>query len=64
MDCYLALRGVKTLALRMEAHCRGAERVAAFLQSTPKVTRVHYPGLPATLATRWRCGRCAASAGW
>jgi cystathionine gamma-synthase len=46
MDCYLALRGVKTLALRMEAHCRGAKRVAEFLQGHPRVTRVHYPGLP------------------
>ena len=46
MDCYLALRGVKTLALRMEAHCRGAKAVAEFLQTHPKVTRVHYPGLP------------------
>ena len=46
MDCYLALRGVKTLAPRMEAHCRGATRIADFLQGHPKVTRVHYPGLP------------------
>jgi cystathionine gamma-synthase len=46
MDCFLALRGVKTLAVRMEAHCTGAERVAAFLARHPKVTRVHYPGLP------------------
>jgi cystathionine gamma-synthase len=46
MDCYLALRGVKTLAPRMQAHCRGAGAVAAFLQTHPKVTRVHYPGLP------------------
>jgi cystathionine gamma-synthase len=46
MDCYLALRGVKTLALRMQAHCRGAKRIAGFLQGHPKVTRVHYPGLP------------------
>jgi cystathionine gamma-synthase len=45
MDCYLALRGVKTLAVRMEAHCRGARQVAEFLSSHPKVTRVHYPGL-------------------
>lgn len=45
MDCYLALRGVKTLAVRMEAHCRGAKRVAEFLSSHPKVARVHYPGL-------------------
>jgi cystathionine gamma-synthase len=46
MDCYLALRGVKTLAVRMEAHCRGARHVAEFLVGHPEVVRVHYPGLP------------------
>jgi cystathionine gamma-synthase len=46
MDCYLALRGVKTLALRMQAHCRNAKAVAEFLQAHKRVTRVHYPGLP------------------
>ncbi len=46
MDRYLALRGVKTLAVRMEAHCRGARRVAEFLGSHQRVNRVHYPGLP------------------
>jgi len=46
MDCYLALRGVKTLAVRMQAHCVGARRVADFLQNHPKVGRVHFPGLP------------------
>jgi len=46
MDCYLALRGVKTLALRMQAHCRGARAVAEFLSGHPKVVRVRYPGLP------------------
>jgi len=46
MDCYLALRGVKTLALRMEAHSRGAKKIAEFLQGHSRVTRVHYPGLP------------------
>ena len=45
MDCYLALRGVKTLAVRMQAHCRGAARVAEFLASHDRVARVHYPGL-------------------
>ena len=45
MDCYLALRGVKTLAIRMRAHCEGARRVAGFLAEHPRVTRVHYPGL-------------------
>jgi cystathionine beta-lyase/cystathionine gamma-synthase len=46
MDCYLALRGIRTLAVRMDAHCRGARQVAEFLHSHPKVERVHYPGLP------------------
>jgi cystathionine gamma-synthase len=45
MDCYLALRGVKTLAVRMDAHCRGARQVAEFLASHDRVARVHYPGL-------------------
>jgi cystathionine gamma-synthase len=45
MDCYLALRGLKTLALRVRAHCRGADAVARFLRRHPKVTRVRYPGL-------------------
>ena len=44
MDCYLALRGMKTLAIRMRAHCDGARAVAAFLQAHDRVTRVHYPG--------------------
>jgi cystathionine gamma-synthase len=56
MDCYLALRGIKTLALRMRAHCEGARRIAAFLHTHPKVAGVHYPGLPTNpghdLATR------------
>ncbi|MDP9242897.1 MAG: cystathionine gamma-synthase, partial [Actinomycetota bacterium] len=45
MDCYLALRGIKTLAVRMDAHCRGARGVAEFLQQHPAVERVHFPGL-------------------
>jgi cystathionine gamma-synthase len=36
---------VKTLAIRMRAHCEGARRVAGFLAEHPRVTRVHYPGL-------------------
>jgi cystathionine gamma-synthase len=46
LDCYLVLRGVKTLALRMEAHCRNARQVAEFLSGHPKVVRTYYPGLP------------------
>ncbi len=44
-DAFLFMRGVKTLPLRMEAHCDGAESVAAFLGDHPAVARVHYPGL-------------------
>jgi cystathionine gamma-synthase len=46
MDCYLVLRGVKTLAVRMDRHCHNAESVAAMLASHPAVERVRYPGLP------------------
>ena len=45
MDCWLTLRGVKTLALRMRAHCHNAMRVAAFLAGRPEVAEVRYPGL-------------------
>jgi len=45
-DAFLLTRGVKTLPLRMEAHCNGAEAVAAFLEQHPAVARVYYPGLP------------------
>jgi len=45
MDCYLALRGVKTLAVRMEAHCRGARAVAEFLDAAESIEHVYYPGL-------------------
>lgn len=44
-DAFLALRGLKTLALRMERHGESALQVAEFLESHPKVARVHYPGL-------------------
>ncbi|MEU9888120.1 cystathionine gamma-synthase [Sphaerisporangium sp. NPDC051011] len=45
-DAWLTLRGVKTLALRMERHCDNAERVVDLLLSHPRVTEVLYPGLP------------------
>ena len=44
-DSFLALRGLKTLALRMERHCANAEAVAAYLEAHPKIERVLYPGL-------------------
>ncbi|MCC5574262.1 cystathionine gamma-synthase [Microtetraspora sp. AC03309] len=45
-DAWLTLRGLKTLAVRMDRHCDNAERVVELLASHPKVTQVLYPGLP------------------
>jgi len=45
-DSFLALRGLKTLPLRLERHCRSALKVARWLEAHPKVERVYYPGLP------------------
>ena len=44
-DSFLALRGVKTLALRVERHCENGLELASWLESQPLVKRVHYPGL-------------------
>jgi cystathionine gamma-synthase/cystathionine beta-lyase len=44
-DCWLLIRSLKTLALRMERHCQSAIEVARWLQRHPKVTAVYYPGL-------------------
>ena len=46
MDCFLVLRGTKTLHVRMERHCQNALAVARWLERHPKVARVHYPWLP------------------
>lgn len=43
-DCWLTLRGLKTLAIRMRAHCAGAAQIAKFLSQHDSVTRVYYPG--------------------
>ena len=45
-DSFMALRGLKTLALRMERHCASAMKIAAWLEKHPKIARVFYPGLP------------------
>jgi cystathionine beta-lyase/cystathionine gamma-synthase len=45
-EAWLALRGLKTFALRMERHCANALEVARFLESHPLIERVRYPGLP------------------
>jgi len=44
-DSYLALRGVKTLAIRMEKHCENAMEIANWLEKHPKIEKVFYPGL-------------------
>ena len=44
-DAFLVMRGVKTLALRMDAHCRNAGRIAEWLTGRPEVEKVIYPGL-------------------
>ena len=43
-DCFLALRGIKTLHVRMQRHCENGEKVAHFLRNHPKVGRVFWPG--------------------
>jgi cystathionine gamma-lyase len=45
-DCWLVLRGIKTLHLRMERSCYNAQRIAEYLQEHPAVAKVNYPGLP------------------
>ncbi|MVM32243.1 cystathionine gamma-synthase [Spirosoma sp. HMF4905] len=44
-DCFLVLRGIKTLHVRMQRHCENAMKVAQYLQQHPKVSQVYYPGL-------------------
>ena len=44
-DSFLAMRGLKTLALRMERHCQNAQELAGWLEKEPKVRKVNYPGL-------------------
>lgn len=46
MDCWLVLRGIKTLAVRMKQHCENALQLAQFLQKHPAIKQVYYPGLP------------------
>lgn len=45
-DAYLLIRGLKTLAVRLDRHCANALQVAQFLESHPEVRHVYYPGLP------------------
>lgn len=43
-DCFLVLRGIKTLHLRMERHCENGRKIAEFLRNHPKVDKVYWPG--------------------
>jgi cystathionine beta-lyase/cystathionine gamma-synthase len=45
-ECWLCLRSVKTLAVRMERHAANAQQIAEYLAKHPLVQAVHYPGLP------------------
>jgi len=45
-DCFLALRGTKTLHIRMDRHCENALKICKYLVSYPKVDKVYFPGLP------------------
>jgi cystathionine gamma-synthase len=59
-DCWLILRGIRTLAYRVRAHADHAMRVARFLESHPQIERVYYPGLEShpghAVAARQMCG--------
>jgi cystathionine gamma-lyase/cystathionine beta-lyase len=46
MDCFLVMRGIKTLHLRMERHCSNGRKVAEFLKNHPKVNKIYWPGFP------------------
>ena len=61
-DSFLALRGLKTLALRMERHCANAQELALWLSTQPEVARVHYPGT--CLASAARAGEAADARVW
>ncbi len=45
-DCFLVLRGIKTLHLRMQAHCTNGEKIVQFLQNHPKIDKVWHPSIP------------------
>jgi cystathionine gamma-lyase len=44
MDCFLVLRGIKTLHLRMERHCYNGRKIAEYLQTHPKIEKIYWPG--------------------
>lgn len=46
MDCFLVMRGIKTLHLRMDRHCFNGKKIAEFLKTHPKIEKVYWPGFP------------------
>jgi cystathionine gamma-lyase len=46
MDCFLVMRGIKTLHLRMERHCFNGRKIAEYLKTHPKIEKVYWPGFP------------------
>jgi len=50
-DCWPVLRGIKTLAVRMDRHCSNAQKIAEYLSSYPKIEKVLYPDWPHTRNT-------------
>lgn len=44
MDCFLVLRGIKTLGIRMKAHCENGAKIAHWLKANPKIKKVYWPG--------------------
>jgi cystathionine beta-lyase/cystathionine gamma-synthase len=62
-DCWLVLRGLKTLALRMERHSENARRVAQWLEKQPQVERVWYPGLSSHPQYQVACRQMVTPAG-
>lgn len=46
MDCFLVMRGIKTLHLRMERHCYNGRKIAEYLKNHPKIEKVYWPGFP------------------
>ena len=57
MDCFLVMRGTKTLPIRMDRHTENAIAVAKFLEAHPLVDCVHYPGLPSHPSTSFASAR-------
>jgi cystathionine beta-lyase/cystathionine gamma-synthase len=63
LDCFLTLRGTKTLDVRMERHCKNAEQIAQWLQDDPRISTVYYPGLKSHPGYEIACRQMSAPGG-